>query len=613
MELQDRATKMGLSQRAPWTRLIHYQPNRYLPGVTSTIDSANFFLSDDGDTDPEAELQATLASFFSDELRQDEPPQCRVKARYEWLKSVLLFDAQRLPEPACERYEKWAAPLNAAALTLVFASSEISGPATMFGHTLLRVDSRDNADDKRLLTHAVNYSAIYDDVEGSLSYAIRGIAGGYIGVFAVMPYYEKVNEYARIEQRDLWEYPIHLEPDEVQRLLWHLWEMREVEFNYYFFSENCSYMLLSLIEVARPDLTLTGGFSEEILPYAIPIDTVRALQQHGLLGEPEYRPALAQKLRANLNQLPPHEYDWVLDYAAARSSLDDARLTEAPPARRAALLDAAHDYLYYRYRNEDVSREAGLTRARETLLARSQIREKSDLKPLVRPPHSPDEGHDSSRLSGGVRADRDDTALVLRARCALHDLLDDPQAYLVGGQIEFCNLGLLVNEDGVDISDFAAVGVQAIAPWDRAFKPWSWFADGGLRRYGPDALAAKPEHDLGGYVDAGGGIAFALSDSTLAYSYLAGSLDLNQSANGGYAFAVGPRLGLSAQWAPHWTQLLDAQWLGRAAGGAEDQLNLELGTQWSPSLHWGLRGSWRYARFDGRSAGHGEVLLNYYF
>lgn len=614
IELQHRATQMGLSNRVQWTRLVHYQTNRYLSGVTSTVDTANFFISEDGQTDPEAELQATLASFFSDTPREDEPTQCRAKARYEWLKSVLLFDSQRLPEQACERYEKWVAPLNAAALTMVFASSEISGPATMFGHTLMRVDSNDPKAERRLLSHAINYAANYgEDGPDSWFYEMRGVFGGFFGLFAVMPYYEKVNEYARIEQRDLWEYPLQLKRDEVQRLLWHLWEMREVQFDYYFFSENCSYMLLSLVEVARPDLNLTQPFSSNGLPYVIPLDTLRSLQDAGVLGKPVYRPAQAQKLRHNLAQLTQPERDWVLDYAAGDAGLGDSRLAEATPSRRAGLLDTTHDYLYTRYRSETVSREIGLPRAREALLARSQIREKPDFTPLPRPEFSPDEGHESSRLTAGLRTDRDEAAVALRARCALHDLLDPPQGYLAGGQIEFCNLGLLLHDEGVDISDFAAVGVQAVSPWDRAFKPWSWFADGGLRRFGVDALAAKPTDDLGGYVDAGGGVAFGLGDSTLAYGYVMAALDVNRDSVDGYAVAIGPRLGLSALWAPQWTQLLDVQWLDSLAGGAEEQLNLEAGTQWTPHKDWGLRGQWRYARFNGHSASQMEVLLNYYF
>ena len=225
----------------------------------------------------------------------------------------------------------------------------------MFGHTLMKLEGRNGH------SNAINYSAVFDDAENSLLYAARGVAGGYIGVFAMAPYNEKIDEYSRIENRDLWEYPLLLEPDELRRLLLHLWEMREVEFDYYFFDENCSYQLLTLLDVARPDLHLLAPFPRMIYPHVIPIDTVRALKRGGLIGAPVYRAAHGQ----------------------------------------------------------------------------------------TRPDFSPEQGHGSSRVSVGARSDRRGTSLLLRSRDALHDLLDPPRTYLSGGQIEFFNLGLLVNDHGL--------------------------------------------------------------------------------------------------------------------------------------------------------------------
>ena len=72
-----------------------------------------------------------------------------------------------------------------------------------------------------------------------------------------MPYYRKVREYNDIESRDIWEYKLKLSEEEVSRVLLHLWEMQRAEFDYYFLDENCSYQLLSLLDVAREDLHLT--------------------------------------------------------------------------------------------------------------------------------------------------------------------------------------------------------------------------------------------------------------------------------------------------------------------------------------------------------------------
>lgn len=105
----------------------------------------------------------------------------------------------------------------------------------------------------------------------------------------------------------------------------------------------------------------------------------------------------------------------------------------------------------------------------------------------------------------------------------------------------------------------------------------------------------------------------SLGDSALVYGYVMAALDMNRDSPDGYALAIGPRLGLNAQWAPQWTQLLDVQWLDKLAGGAEEQLSIEAGTQWTPHQDWGLRGQWRYARFNSASASQFELLLNHYF
>ena len=66
-----------------------------------------------------------------------------------------------------------------------------------------------------------------------------------------------------------------------------LWEVDLQPINYYFFSTNCSYVLLSLLKVGRPDLPLTDPFPI----YAIPVDTVRSvIDNTGLLRGATFGP-----------------------------------------------------------------------------------------------------------------------------------------------------------------------------------------------------------------------------------------------------------------------------------------------------------------------------------
>jgi len=257
-ELVQRAHEHRLADRPEWHALLHYKPRLIIPGVKSLVDAHNFFNSPSGKTDPRAELEATLASFFSiANAEEREHPQCVFVARYAWLKQALSFDGKKLPEQRCLRFERWYSRLNPRQLSLVFASAYLNNPASMFGHTLLRIDAEGQDEGTRLLAYAANYAANANQERG-LSFAINGVFGGYPGRFSVAPYYRKVKEYGDIDNRDLWEYQLNFSREEVERVLKHLWELWLVYFDYFFFDENCSYHLLSLLEVARPGLRLTG-------------------------------------------------------------------------------------------------------------------------------------------------------------------------------------------------------------------------------------------------------------------------------------------------------------------------------------------------------------------
>ena len=108
VELIDKSAQAKLANEREWHLLLHYREDLF-GGYTSEQDDPGFFMSPDGKTDPQAELDATLKQFFSDELvgRSKQPAQCAFVARYAWLRQRLAFDETRLPTDRCERFERW--------------------------------------------------------------------------------------------------------------------------------------------------------------------------------------------------------------------------------------------------------------------------------------------------------------------------------------------------------------------------------------------------------------------------------------------------------------------------------------------------------------------------
>jgi hypothetical protein len=254
-----RSVEKGSSEKRLWHLLLHYRKG-FWGGTVSDADGPEFFLSPDGKTNPQKEIEATLRKFLSDEpvgLSQ-LPAQCAFPARYRWLKDELGFDPALLPEQGCERFRTWIRGLDPQSVTLIFPSAFMNSPSSMFGHTLLRVDQGGQTEETRLLAYAINFAAT-TTTENTLVAAALGMTGGFKGYFSIHPYYVKVREYSDMENRDIWEYRLNLSPDQIEWMLMHTWELGNTYFDYYFLTENCSYHLLSLIEIADPDLHLTDG------------------------------------------------------------------------------------------------------------------------------------------------------------------------------------------------------------------------------------------------------------------------------------------------------------------------------------------------------------------
>jgi hypothetical protein len=561
-ELIQRSRELKLAERPEWRKLMHYLPRAAWFGSRSLIDSPNFFLAPDGKTNLQAELEATLAAFWSplEETTEQQNPQCRFIARRAWLDREIGFDRRRLPLRECPRFNAWVAAMDPKTLTLVFPSAYLNSPASMYGHTLLRVDARDQDDRTRLLAYTINFAAVTEETNGLL-FAVNGLLGGYPGNYSILPYYIKVREYTHLENRDIWEYELAFTPEEIERVLQHAWELGPAWFQYFFFDENCSYHLLALLQVARPELDLVAPFSW----WALPIDTVReTVQRAGLLARATYRPSQATIVAKRLEGLSGDERDLVQRLSRGEARPGDARLKALPAGRAAATLETAYDYVNYRrVTNQSVVADPAAL-ARELLLARSAIDAPSQAPAIPAPATRPDQGHGTSRaaLSAGRRAGRD--FLEVRTRASFHDMMDPEPGYTRGAQMEFFSLALRsLDPGGARIEEFTPIQVLSLAPRDEFFQSRSWRVSTGWRREfladGSEPLVAVVEGGAGGAWSAARG-------KILAYAMADGTAKQHHRLEEGYALALGGRFGAYIDPTPSWRVHAYVRALGSVAG-----------------------------------------------
>ena len=269
-----------LYENPQWLRLGHYHPT--WTGMQKSKIRGSFFLAPQGDQDPKAELLATLDSLFSD---QGGSLQCRYLGRVRWLKSVLNIAAEDLLP--CPERDRWKAQLAAEEVYIIFASSDLSSPGSSFGHTFLRLHNPAHTHQLELLDYGVNFAALTGKDTGAL-FALKGLFGYYPGNYSLLPYHQKIREYTNLEGRDLWEYKLNLSPDEVAFIVDHLLELDGSYSYYYFADENCSYQILELLNLVRPNRHLTRSFYD----FVIPLDTLKVLSELNLLEGEKRRPSL---------------------------------------------------------------------------------------------------------------------------------------------------------------------------------------------------------------------------------------------------------------------------------------------------------------------------------
>lgn len=475
--LLQQATERKLWEQRHWLLLGHYKKNIW-GGFESQEDGPDFFVAPSGKYDPQAEFTATLSSFFtapSDLAPEQEHPQCVFPARYKWLDSQLGFDPNRLPKPHCERLDDWLVTLDPEKITFIFASFYMNNPASMFGHTFLRIDKHRQGPDQPLLNYGVNYAAVVDTRNTSdLAYIFNGLFGFFPGRFTLFPYYLKVQEYSNWESRDLWEYELNFTKDQIDYFLLHLWELGGNYFDYLYFQENCSYHILSLLEVANPDLHLTDPFLFQV----IPTETVKVVvQQPGLVTRRVYRPSILSQMNQKLMTMDAAQERSLQRLAKEPSAIDSPEFGTLSPDEQAAVLDAYLDYAQYRSMKANPTESTFTRENRAILIARSKLstvsRGTDDNIQLSTPPEL---GHGSARAGLGYGGFHRERFEQLTIRPAYHDLLARDIGYNRNSQILFFDTTLRYypDLDALHLESFKLLDIVSLTPFDPFFRRLSW-------------------------------------------------------------------------------------------------------------------------------------------
>ncbi|AVU77928.1 DUF4105 domain-containing protein [Pseudomonas sp. Fig-3] len=575
-----------------WISLGHYETAK-LGGWRSYISDKRFFLAPDGNEHPDHELAATVQALYGPASAGQQHAQCVYPARTRWLKAQLnLTD---LPTVDCSEFTQWFKDVAPHSAVMIFPAAYLNSPSSMFGHTLLRIDQADVQSDKTaLLSYAINFGAYIEGSDNSILYAWKGLMGGYPGLFALVPYQEKLSEYRSLENRDLWEYRLNLSQVETERMVEHVWELKQIEFDYFFFDENCSYRLLELLQVARPSLRLTEQFPLT----AIPTDTVKAVKEAGLVESIEYRPSRERELLSRAEPLTDDEQQWVLKVSADQKQLQTSAFKALPRARQALIIDAA--YRLERYRANGQERDP--QRAQRSFELLRAINQNPAPELDIPQPGLPEDGHESRTWQAGLGTRGDRAFGEYGLRMAYHDLNDNAESFPLGAQIEILQLKLRQYEgNDWQVQQLDLATIRSLTPRNELLQPLSWQVTGGLER----VPGKHDDETLVSHVNGGAGGTWALGDDMLGFAL--GTVRVEH--NNDFAQFIAPAAGFNTGvlWKnPLGNLSLEAK--GDYFINGEVRRSVSLNQQWELSRNLGLRLS-AQREFSHLASPENEVML----
>lgn len=455
----DRAKEKNLSSSPYWQILLHMSNGQ------SEIDDKAFFLSANGSENAQAELKATIEALYDEKILDDNSTACRFPARKFWL--VKELDMQDLPVVECKAFDTLMKRVDPQSASLIFPSAFINSPASMFGHTFIRIDS---SMDSKMLSYAINYAAAADSAtENGMVFAVKGLFGGYYGTYSLLPYYEKIKEYRDSEERDIWEYDLDLQPEEMQQMMRHIWELQKTYSWYYFFTENCSYNMLWLIEAARPSVHLREYFTYQV----IPPETIHAIVSEGLVEKRHFRPARRTKLLAYEEHLNKDDINDVFKLGKEdirpQEFLQDSN--KSMQTKR-YILEASSELIEYDFLASDINASVYRHRLYSILSSRSTLGQGKQIE--ISKPSDPMHGHRALRVRTEMGIRNGEEIGFLGIRPANHDIKDSDIGFLRGTQIEFFDILLSYSKKELDLEKATLLSIASFAPRGKFFKPMSW-------------------------------------------------------------------------------------------------------------------------------------------
>ena len=495
----------------------------------NNINNDNYTQNDIGSDIENDNYDGNSRNYIQKSIADDDHPICRFPSRTRFIVENLGVDESLLPEVNCASYDGYMEKLDPTSITAVFPFLYLENPASIFGHVLIRINGKEN---EPLLGYGVSYTALEAENANIFMQFFGGFTGYYEGYFSVNKFYVSTFKYSSVEKRDIWEYDLNFTKEETRKVADHLWEMQNININYFFLDENCSYHLLLLLESARPELRLANSLVIEI-----PSDTIRVIKDNNLIDDINFRPSHQKVVYAIASKLPSKAVK--LAESVADNKTDITAITEGDytDLEKVSILDLAYEI--YRYKiidsDSDVNPYEYKDRTLYLLGERSKYRLRNDYS--IDEGTRPDQGHSLIRLTASAGLYNESVYTELGFRLGFHSLEDIDIGFIPNSRVAFFDINLRYNitDNFFNVKDATFLSFGSYSPINSFRKGVSFKFDIG----GEERSYSNYNDYFTPYVSGGAGVTFLLDKNI--YLFIVSDSDL--SFGSPYEYYVGLGLG----------------------------------------------------------------------
>lgn len=494
------------SAQAVWAALLHFHDNEF------QVTDQNFFLGNEPYS-----LQSEFDAAHKSLAYPNKNLQCRFPARHAWLAQLSGVNDTGLDQ--CHDLREYLVKVPAESVSLIFSSENVSKPSSMMGHILLKIDGTDEGIQK---SHAISF---YTDLNSINVPKIiyDSLIVGKDGVFALSPYSEKRSYYLDWEGRNIWEYKLSLSPEAIERLLLHIWELKQTKISYFFDDYNCATLTNNLLGVA--DVALLNQSQR----WLTPLDVVKHVNQSGMVATTTIETAPKWRVRMLSSALSRIQVSSVVDFL--KSGEFEPALREQTPEDQFLMIKLADEYSRITYEKEPVAYKIG--REQQQRLDDLSSTFKIDLSEYKSPLQTPGD----SQFSLGVQHLSDTLYARLSFLPAGHDIDDDNRQYFTENALKLGFVSVLANTESLKLEALTLYEVTSLTPSD----PWLGGMSGhfhlGFRQAYNDDLQRNLNFDASGGV----GKSFEPIQQIRLYALLIGGLGATKNERFAY---IAPEAGV---------------------------------------------------------------------